>query len=87
MTAMTTPDVFEINGRFEHGQVVLDMQPSFPEGTRLHVRFTTKNEAPRKPLNVARPLTDAEFETLCHCGDGRRLDGISIKELVAEGRR
>ena len=84
MTALTE---LEIEGRFEHGQVILDRQPSFPEGTRLHIRITAENETSRKPFNTADPLTDAEFEALLRCGDGRRLDGISIKELVSEGRR
>jgi len=32
----------EVEGRFEHGQVVLDKQPALPEGTRLHVRIKVK---------------------------------------------
>lgn len=31
--------------------------------------------------------SDSVFEELLHFGDGRRLDGLSIKEMLAEGRR
>ena len=33
------------------------------------------------------PMTDKEFDELMRFGDGRRLGDISLKELIAEGRR
>lgn len=40
-----------------------------------------------EPKAENKPMTDEEFEELMRFGDGRRLDGISIKELIAEGRK
>jgi hypothetical protein len=39
------------------------------------------------PSAASAPMTDEEFEALMRFGDGRRLDGLSIKDLIAEGRR
>ena len=33
------------------------------------------------------PMSDEEFEKLMRFGDGRRLGGLSLKEMAAEGRR
>ena len=45
----------------------------------------TVDEDAREVKNT--PLTDKEFEELMCFGDGRRLDGLSIKELIAESRK
>ena len=47
MSVISTPDVLEINGRFERGRIVLDTPPALPEGTRLHVRILV--EKPQAP--------------------------------------
>jgi len=43
--------------------------------------------ASKRSISTDDPLSDEEFEELLRIGDGQRLDGLSIKELVAEGRR
>ena len=40
-----------------------------------------------KPKTPFKRMSDEEFEKLMHFGDGRRLDGISLRELIMEGRR
>ena len=44
---MTALAELEIDGRFEHGQVVLNKQPALPEGARLHVRISIQQ--PKQP--------------------------------------
>jgi len=45
MTALTE---LEVDGRFEHGQVVLDKPPAFPEGARLRIRVMAEPVKPRR---------------------------------------
>jgi len=59
MTALTE---LEIDGRFEHGQVVLDRQPALPEGTRLHVRITVQQ--PKKPRKLPREFFELTAGTI-----------------------
>ncbi|MCL2641353.1 MAG: hypothetical protein FWD53_10940 [Phycisphaerales bacterium] len=40
-----------------------------------------------EPNAAFTPMTNEEFDELMHFGDGRRLGDISLKELIAEGRR
>ena len=41
MTALTE---LEVDGRVEHGQIVMEKPPALPEGARLHIRITVEEE-------------------------------------------
>ena len=45
MTALTE---LEVDGRFEHGKIVLEKPPAWPEGARLRVRVTVESVTPKR---------------------------------------
>ncbi len=62
---MSTAMEMEIDGRFEHGRIVLEKPPALPEGARLHLRITVepaarRNERLEKLLALAGSVPDLE---------------------------
>ena len=51
---------------------------------KAEVVVTVESDEPEEALP---PMSNKEFEELMRFGDGRRLGDISLKELIAEGRR
>jgi len=59
---MTANATMEVEGRFEHGRIVLDNPPACPEGDRLHLRVTVESEKKRleRFLALAGSIPDLE---------------------------
>ena len=61
--------------------------PSTVRLGKASVTVVLEEDEPRETVGVAKSAAEEAYEALLHFGDGRRLGGLSIKELVAEGRR
>ena len=59
MTALTE---LEVDGRFEHGQVVLNRQPALPEGAQLLVRISVQQ--PKMPRKLPREFFELTAGTI-----------------------
>ena len=54
---------------------------------RAKVTVMLETERPLDKTDSVKSAAKAAYDELLRFGDGRRLGGLSIKELVAEGRR
>ena len=61
--------------------------PSTVRPGTADVTVVLEMDEPRKTAGTSESPTDELLERLMRFGDGRRLGGLSIKELAAEGRR
>ena len=61
--------------------------PSTVRPGTADVTVVLEMDEPRETAGAAKSAAEEAYEALLRFGDGRRLGGISIKELVAEGRR
>ena len=77
-----------------HFEAVIDESRTLSLALPGHVRpgmarvtVTVDTDTPSADPGAGPSPAEMAYEKLLRFGDGRRLDGISIKELVAEGRR